>query len=187
MLSVPNGAHTRIKQPHKNVLLILVFNGLEGIVVSYTPFQTSASSSLLHQIVSSLLSSLQLLFLQPLVQTNTTAFIISIIIIINMEALLQQSRSMCPFLKKTSSTTMRMLSTSRASPKGGMMSNLQVLARRCPVMGKAMAVQSSRSAMAGGVAVAMRTYHSKANLHTTAPQQARPAEYTHVKEDGEFC
>lgn len=64
------------------------------------------------------------------------------------------------------------------------MSNLQVLARRCPVMGKAMAVQSSRSAMAGGVAVAMRAYHSKANLHTTASQQARPTEYTHVKEDG---
>jgi 5-aminolevulinate synthase len=40
------------------------------------------------------------------------------------------------------------------------MSNLQVLARRCPVMGKAMAVQSARhgSLLAAGV----RAYHGNA-------------------------
>ena len=60
------------------------------------------------------------------------------------------------------------------------MSNLQVLARRCPVMGKALAVQSARSgnaALAGAFGGA-RAYHSRAgftraNLHTTAPKDAQ--------------
>ncbi|GLB06924.1 mitochondrial 5-aminolevulinate synthase [Aspergillus tubingensis] len=66
-----------------------------------------------------------------------------------MESLLQQSRAMCPFLKRTSPTTLRSLSTATRpsiSPGGGTMSNLQVLARRCPVMSKALAVQSARLA-----------------------------------------
>ena len=64
-----------------------------------------------------------------------------------MESLLQQSRAMCPFLKRTSAATLRSLSTATrpsTSPGGGTMSNLQVLARRCPVMSKALAVQSAR-------------------------------------------
>ncbi|KAL4942119.1 hypothetical protein BDV06DRAFT_169009 [Aspergillus oleicola] len=64
-----------------------------------------------------------------------------------MEALLQQSRAMCPFLKRSSPTTLRTLATATrpsTSPGGGTMSNLQRLARRCPVMSKALAVQSAR-------------------------------------------
>ncbi|KAJ5263558.1 hypothetical protein N7478_011163 [Penicillium angulare] len=67
-----------------------------------------------------------------------------------MEAMLQQSRAMCPFLKRTAPSTLRTLSTAtRPSAGGGTMSNLQVLARRCPVMSKALAVQSARINGAG--------------------------------------
>ncbi|KAK2796586.1 mitochondrial 5-aminolevulinate synthase [Onygenales sp. PD_10] len=70
-----------------------------------------------------------------------------------MEALLNQSRSLCPFLQRTSPATLRSLSTAtrpNASPGGGTISNLQVIARRCPIMSKALAVQSSRLATAKG-------------------------------------
>ena len=99
-----------------------------------------------------------------------------------MEALLRQSRSMCPFLSKTSPATLRSLSTTAAShhvsPGAGSMSNLQVLARRCPVMGKALTVQSARtgnSALAGAFGGA-RGYHtrvSRAKLHTSTPKEAQ--------------
>lgn len=65
------------------------------------------------------------------------------------------------------------------------MSNLQTIARRCPVMGKAMAVQTAKSGKIGlgGVAAigAMRTFSGKtgrARLHTTRPHEARPMEDT---------
>ena len=62
-----------------------------------------------------------------------------------MEALLHQSKGVCPFLKKTSPATLRSLSTTtRQSPGGGTITNLQFIARRCPVMNKALAVQSAR-------------------------------------------
>jgi hypothetical protein len=102
-----------------------------------------------------------------------------------MEALLRQSRSMCPFLSKTSPATLRSLSTTAAtaaahyvSPGAGSMSNLQVLARRCPIMGKALAVQSARcgsSALAGAFG-GVRAYHSRvdrAKLHTSTPKEAQ--------------
>lgn len=72
-----------------------------------------------------------------------------------MESLLHQSRAMCPFLKHTSPAALRSMSmtatatATRPNPagsRGGTMSNLQVIARRCPVMSKALAVQSSRLA-----------------------------------------
>lgn len=73
-----------------------------------------------------------------------------------MESLLSQSRAMCPFLQRTSPATLRSLSTATspspcrastsASPGGGTMSNIQVIARRCPVMSKALAVQTARLA-----------------------------------------
>jgi 5-aminolevulinate synthase len=91
-----------------------------------------------------------------------------------MEALLHQSRSLCPFLKKTSPATLRSLSTTTAhyaSPGGGRMSNLQMLARRCPVMGKALAVQSSRYGNS-----ALRAYHAKvdrAKFHSAATKEAQ--------------
>lgn len=99
-----------------------------------------------------------------------------------MEALLQQSRTMCPFLKRTSPTTLRTLSTAtRPSPGGGTMSNLQVLGRRCPVMSKALAVQSARlsgtkrfTSRAAGVAgcQSLRVPTGKRALHTTGGHPA---------------
>ena len=93
-----------------------------------------------------------------------------------MESLLQQSRAMCPFLKRTSPTALRSLSTATrpsTSPGGGTMSNLQVLARRCPVMSKALAVQSARmsgtkrfTSCAAGVAGLGTKQHLR-SLHTT--------------------
>ncbi|KAL8756130.1 MAG: hypothetical protein Q9199_003158 [Rusavskia elegans] len=98
-----------------------------------------------------------------------------------METLLRQSRQMCPFLNKTSPATLRSLSTStsahRASPCGGTMSNLQVLARRCPMMGKAMAIQSAKTGnnALNGVFGGARAYGSrsgKAMLHTSRVNHA---------------
>jgi hypothetical protein len=94
-----------------------------------------------------------------------------------MESLLHQSKAMCPFLKKTSPGTLRSLSTAtHHSPGGGTITNLQFIARRCPVMNKALAVQSAR----------MRTSHYSTSLpsigvvksmmarklHTTAEKKA---------------
>ncbi|KAF2669224.1 mitochondrial 5-aminolevulinate synthase-like protein [Microthyrium microscopicum] len=98
-----------------------------------------------------------------------------------MEALLRQSRGVCPFLKKTSPATLRSLSTSpatvhNASPGGGRMSNLQVLARRCPVMGKALAVQTARYRMPMAAFSGAKAYHNKANsarFHTAPPKEAQ--------------
>ncbi len=106
-----------------------------------------------------------------------------------MEVLIRQSRSMCPFLKKTSPATLRSLSTAtrHVSPGGGTMSNLQVLARRCPIMGKAMAVQSARagnSALAGAFG-GVRAYGGKAKLHTTRAREATVgAGVLHRPDDG---
>ncbi|GAB7362355.1 hypothetical protein MBLNU230_g2681t1 [Neophaeotheca triangularis] len=102
-----------------------------------------------------------------------------------METLLRQSRTMCPFLSKTSPAHLRSLSTSstvqHAAPGGGAMSNLQLIARRCPVMGKALSVQSARTGNAAlsGAFGGARAYHAKvpharaAKLHTTAPKEAQ--------------
>lgn len=96
-----------------------------------------------------------------------------------MESLLRQSRSMCPFLNKTSPATLRSLSTTtrHVSPGGGTMSNLQVLARRCPVMGKAMAVQSGKTSNnpLNGVFGGVRAYGGKAKMHTSRTRNAQVA------------
>lgn len=102
-----------------------------------------------------------------------------------MDAVLRQSKSMCPFLMKTSPATLRSLSTSvrHASPGGGSMSNLQTIARRCPVMGKALAIQTAKGGKAGlgGVAAlgAIRAFSGKAKvatgkarIHTTRQEKA---------------
>lgn len=59
------------------------------------------------------------------------------------------------------------------------MSNLQVLARRCPVMGKALAVQSKK-------VYGMSMYHSqaKAGFHSMGKKEARAVDV--VRGDGEF-
>lgn len=66
-----------------------------------------------------------------------------------------------------------------ASPGGSRMSNLQVLAKRCPVMGKALAVQSARTgntALAGAFG-GVRAYHAKvgdrAKFHSGTSKEAR--------------
>lgn len=93
-----------------------------------------------------------------------------------MDAVLRQSKAMCPFLMKTSPATLRQLSTStrHASPGGG---RLTSIARRCPVMGKALVVQQSRGGL-GGIASALRAYtgkssSGKAKIHTSRPKEAR--------------
>ncbi|KAI9862960.1 MAG: mitochondrial 5-aminolevulinate synthase [Trichoglossum hirsutum] len=87
-----------------------------------------------------------------------------------MDALLKQSRNLCPFLKKASPATLRALSTSTSRSGGGSaMSNLQIMAKRCPIMGKALAVQSARNGLGG-----MRAYGmGKARLHTSSLKEAR--------------
>lgn len=121
-----------------------------------------------------------------------------------MEALLRQSKHMCPFLNKTSTATLRSLSISASvqhtAPGGGAMSNLQLIARRCPVMGKALALSSARvgsaqSARIGNVAIAgafgaPRAYHSgskaaRANLHTTASKEAQAVDLPHARREHE--
>ncbi|KIW51622.1 5-aminolevulinate synthase, mitochondrial [Exophiala xenobiotica] len=94
-----------------------------------------------------------------------------------MEALLHQSKGVCPFLKKTSPATLRSLSTStRQSPGGGTITNLQFIARRCPVMNKALAVQSARlgqrnyGKVAAGTGVVKSLLEKK--LHTSAEKKA---------------
>jgi 5-aminolevulinate synthase len=65
-----------------------------------------------------------------------------------------------------------------SAPGGGAMSNLQLTAKRCPIMSKALTVQSGRSAMASAIG-SQRAYHAKvprAKLHTTAPKEARAVE-----------
>lgn len=65
------------------------------------------------------------------------------------------------------------------------MSNLQTIARRCPVMGKALAVQTAKSSKVGlgGVAAigAIRAFSGKvssgkAKLHTSQHRDARAVE-----------
>jgi hypothetical protein len=94
-----------------------------------------------------------------------------------MESLLSQSRAMCPFLKKTSPATLRSLSTAtHQSPGGGTITNLQFIARRCPVMNKALAVQSARirtatyTKAATGAGTAKSLLEKK--LHTSAEKKA---------------
>merc|ERR1712000_394549 len=98
-----------------------------------------------------------------------------------MEALLHQSKGVCPFLKKTSPATLRSLSSStRQSPGGGTITNLQHIARRCPVMNKALAVQSARISsrnygkVATGSSGTVKNLLNK-KLHTSAEKKASVA------------
>lgn len=57
------------------------------------------------------------------------------------------------------------------------MSKLQLYAHRCPVMGKAMAVQSSKYGAAAGIrAFTAQSKTGKAKLHTSRNQEARAVE-----------
>ncbi|KAM0347102.1 hypothetical protein ACHAPU_005041 [Fusarium lateritium] len=98
-----------------------------------------------------------------------------------MDAVLRQSKAMCPFMKTATPATLRALSTSSrpalpapASPCGGTMSKLQLLGQRCPVMGKAMAVQTAKNRAAGSVrAFSGHSKTGKAKIHTTRNKEAR--------------
>ena len=94
-----------------------------------------------------------------------------------MESLLRQSKGMCPFMKKASPGTLRTLSTTtHQSPGGSTITNLQFIARRCPVMNKALAVQSARMQHRGIAKVATTTGTVKSllekKLHTTSEKKA---------------
>ena len=105
-----------------------------------------------------------------------------------MDAVLRQSKAMCPFLKQATPATLRALSTStrpQVSPCGGTISKLQLLGQRCPVMGKALAVQSARTGKTGMVGTAsvagLRHYSGqakggKAKIHTSRHHEARAVE-----------
>ncbi|KAK4177059.1 putative mitochondrial 5-aminolevulinate synthase precursor [Triangularia setosa] len=104
-----------------------------------------------------------------------------------MDSVLRQSKAMCPFMKKATAAGLRAMTTAArpaVSPCGGTISKLQTLARRCPVMGKAMAVQSARIGHAGipgvaGRAISTVSAHgktSKAKIHTSGAQEAQAVE-----------
>jgi 5-aminolevulinate synthase len=111
-----------------------------------------------------------------------------------MEALLRQSKGVCPFLHKTSATTLRSLSTTtRQSPGGGAITNLQFIARRCPVMNKALAVQSARisarsyAKTATGSSGTVKNLLNK-KLHTSAEKKASvDARVIRPSPKGESC
>ena len=106
-----------------------------------------------------------------------------------MDAVLRQSKAVCPFMKKASPGSLRALSTSTrpavhqasSSPCGGTMSKLQLLAHRCPVMGNALAVQSAKLGGANGIAgLSTRAVSGhrpdklgKRCLHSSRSQEAR--------------
>ena len=113
-----------------------------------------------------------------------------------MESILHQSRAMCPFLKQSSPGALRTLATATPTPAptrptaGGTMSNLQILARRCPVMSKALAIQSARMAgskkfsmHATGVASTRRSLHTTSGngASVSAYNSANPTNPIHVK------
>jgi 5-aminolevulinate synthase len=70
------------------------------------------------------------------------------------------------------------------------MSNLQTIARRCPIMGKALAVQTARTGKMGlGGAAAIRAFSGKVNsgkakLHTSRSHEARAVEGIFVNDKG---
>ncbi|KAK2625972.1 hypothetical protein QTJ16_004234 [Diplocarpon rosae] len=107
-----------------------------------------------------------------------------------MDAALRQSKAMCPFMKKATPATLRSLST--CSRQGGSMTNLQTIARRCPIMGKALAVQTAKSSMGGVAALGVvRAYSGKAcsgkaKLHTSRSHEARAVEDTLFSRDVPF-
>ena len=69
------------------------------------------------------------------------------------------------------------------------MSNLQVLGRRCPVMGKAMVLQSTKAEDKAltGVFGGTRAYKSKAGLHTSRARLATVDANIMSRRDGTNC
>jgi hypothetical protein len=107
-----------------------------------------------------------------------------------MDALLHRSKAVCPFLNKTSPATLRSLSTAThhsPGPGGGTISNLQFIARRCPVMNKALALQSARIRTSNYTTAAPRVGAVKSmmakKMHTSADHKARVDTRIYHKDD----
>ncbi len=75
------------------------------------------------------------------------------------------------------------------------MSNLQTIARRCPIMGKALAIQTAKSGKMGlggaGAVATIRAFSGKANtgkakLHTSRSHEARAVEGIFVNDKGKL-
>lgn len=62
-----------------------------------------------------------------------------------MESLLRQGKQVCPFLKRSSPASLRVLAMNvKTTSRGYRVSALQTAATHCPVIGKALAVQQSK-------------------------------------------
>jgi 5-aminolevulinate synthase len=61
-----------------------------------------------------------------------------------MESLLRQANQVCPFLARTSPSTLKLLAASVSTSRGYKMSGLQAAASQCPVLGRALQVQTQK-------------------------------------------
>ena len=100
-----------------------------------------------------------------------------------MESVLRQSKAMCPFLRQATPARLRALSMATACPHsfsqplssvsssgGGSMSRLTMLAQRCPVMSKAMAITASNTnatVVAGVRRLSSKAVGSRGGMHST--------------------
>ena len=68
-----------------------------------------------------------------------------------MESIIKQGKKLCPFLRRTSPATMRMMATkSGSSGNGNGLSGLQQAALKCPVMSKHMGKAGAGGSGSGG-------------------------------------
>jgi 5-aminolevulinate synthase len=86
-----------------------------------------------------------------------------------MERVLNTAHKACPFLHNASAATLRNLSVK--APTGVANSKLMNKAQQCPVMGKAIAVQTSR-------------FHSSAKAATPTPSASRAIAANEPKKAG---
>lgn len=89
-----------------------------------------------------------------------------------MESLLKQGKQVCPFLKRSSPASLRMLARSfSTNARGYRVSGLTTAATHCPVIGKALAVQQSK-----------RDYVTKSNKVSMTPSHPGFAESVSLEE-----
>jgi hypothetical protein len=92
-----------------------------------------------------------------------------------MESIIKQGRKICPFLKNTSVSTLRMMSVSAVDKQNGSsVSGLQQAAQKCPVMSKHIRV----SVQGRSGAEARRNYVMPCNvarLHSSSQRSAEMA------------
>lgn len=89
-----------------------------------------------------------------------------------MESLLKQGKQVCPFLKRSSPASLRMLATSfSTTTRGYRVSGLTTAATHCPVIGKALAIQQSK-----------RNYVTKSDQVSMTPSHPGFAESVSLEE-----